>query len=149
MTKIYKANNIKAAVASSLPDANQTGMANGGICTIQGSNSWYYRTFLQYDLSGIPINSTILSAKMYIYCRSQNDNAAKNGTTNISRVTSDWNEATLSWNKQPTFTGSYLPKNVSPPSVGTWGEWDITSLVNEWYTKQYPNYGLYYTAFFT
>ena len=137
----YRANNIKAAYASKLSDPNQV-CGTQQYCTIQGSNDWIYRTFLQYDLSGIPSDATIISAKMYVYCNYWNDNGG-NGTTNIARVTSEWDEATLCWNKQPGFTGTYLASNVKAPTVNSWGVWDVTSLVNEWHTGAYPNYGLH------
>lgn len=114
----------------------------GNYCKMQGSNTWYYRTFLQYDLSLIPIGAEVISAKLKVYCSYWNDSGGS-GTTNISRVTQEWDETTLTWNNQPTTTGTYLESNVRPPSVGTWSDWDITNLVTEWVNETYPNYGLY------
>lgn len=137
----YRANNVKAAYASKLSDPNEV---SGGRnwCTIQGSNDWWYRTFLQYDVSEIPLGSTVVSAKMYIYCNSQNDNGSQ-GTTNIARITTEWDEATLCWNMQPEFEGRYLSESVHAPAVNSWGIWDITRLVQGWCNGSYPNYGLY------
>ena len=138
---IYRANNIKAAYASKLSDPNQV-CGTQQYCTIQGSNDWWYRTFLQYDLSGIPMGSTIRSAKMYVYCYYWNDNGGS-GTTNIARITTDWDESTLCWNNQPDFEDRYLAMNMYAPHVNSWAEWDITSLVQEWCNGTHPNYGLY------
>lgn len=112
-------------------------------CTIQGSNSWWYRTFLKYDTSLIPSGRNIIKATLHVCCKSWNDYAAS-GTTNISRVTTDWTETSVtSWSNQPSFTSStYLSSNVNPPKVGEWSEWDITSLVREWVNGT-PNYGLH------
>lgn len=114
----------------------------GNYCKIQGSNGWDYRTFLQYDLSSIPLGAPIISAKLKVYCTYWNDNGGS-GTTNISRVTASWDEATLTWNNQPATTGTYLSANVNAPAIGTWSDWDITNLVTEWVSGTYPNYGLY------
>lgn len=139
----YRANEIKCAMASKTPDSNAVSNKPTSV-QVQGSSDWLYRTFLQYDLSGIPDDARIISAKMYVYCTSHNDNGAQ-GTTNIARVTSEWSEETLCWNKMPTWTGRYLAEDVHAPDVGSWGEWDVTTLVKEWAgeDKKCPNYGLY------
>ena len=100
---------------------------------------------MQYDLSGIPDDATILSAKMHVYCAYHNDNAAK-GTTNIARVTSEWDEETCCWNNMPSWTGRYQTgDSFAPPAVDSWGVWNVTALVKEWVgvDKRYPNYGLH------
>ena len=138
-TYTVRAEEIKAQTADKY---NSNSIWGGNYCEIQGSNSWVYRTFLQYDISIIPPNAIINSAKLKGYCRSWNDNTST-GTTNIARITSDWNYKTMTWNNQPATTGAYLTTNVSPPTVGTWTDWDITNLVKEWHEGIYPNYGLH------
>ena len=140
---IYRANEIKCAAASQMPDPDATSNKPTSV-QVQGSSNYLYRAFLKYDLSGIPDEATILSAKMYVYCNFWNDSGGS-GTTNIARITSEWDEETVCWNNQPSFVGTYLPANVKPPSVNTWGVWDVTSLVKEWVgvSERYPNYGLY------
>ena len=138
-THVVRAEEIKAQTADRYY-SNRIWGANS--CEIQGSNDWIYRTFLQHDISIIPPNAIINSAKLKGYCRSWND-AAGSGTTNIARVTADWDYKTMTWNTQPPTTGTYLAANVSPPAVGTWTDWDITNLVKEWHEGTYPNYGLY------
>lgn len=122
---------------------NNTADSTSGTCIIQGSNSWWYRTFLKYDTSSIPSGANIVRATMHVYCNYWNDNGGS-GTTNISRVTADWTESSVTnWSNQPPFTSNtYLPSDVSPPKVGEWGEWDVTSLVKEW-ANGMPNYGLH------
>lgn len=139
----YRANEIKCAMASQMPDPSAVSVKPTGV-QVQGSSDWLYRTFLQYDLSGIPDDARIISAKMYVYCSFHNDNGAV-GTTNIARVTSEWSEETLCWNKMPSWTGRYLAEDVHAPDIGSWGEWDVTALVKEWAgeEKKCPNYGLY------
>lgn len=112
----------------------------GGVCTIQGSNDWWYRTFLRYDLSMLPAGAELIKATLHMYCHYWNDNASK-GTTNVSKVTADWQESTMTWSNQPSFTGTYLSEDKYAPAVGEWTDWDITTLVQEWVSGT-PNYGL-------
>lgn len=110
-------------------------------CWVQGSEDYWYRTFLKYDLSGIPYKSRITSAKLRLYESWKNDNG-DNGTTNIARVTQDWVDSEVNWNNMPATEGTYLSESVSPPGVGSWSDWDITALVQEWVDQAHPNYGL-------
>ena len=135
---IYKAKEVQAGYA----DIKQPDMISlYSTCAIQGSNGWAYRTYLQHDLSGIPVGSRILSAKLRMYEHSKNDNGDL-GTTNIGRVIAEWNEKTICSNNKPGYEGRYLAEDVPPPGVGNWTDWDVTTLVQEWVDGIYPNYGL-------
>lgn len=137
----YYAREIQAAWGDKMNPGN-TNLATGWeCCWVQGSNDWWYHTFLQYDLSKIPYKSQITSAKLRVYDCWHNDNGG-NGTTNIARVTEEWDEGTLCWNLMPASTGLYLKESVSPPGVGNWSDWDITEMVREWVHLEQPNYGL-------
>lgn len=110
-------------------------------CNIQGDYA-LYRTFLEYDLSEIPYKSSITSAKLKMYCYdSYNDDTG--GKSNVARVTESWEEADVSWGKEPATEGTYLAENAVRPADGTWTDWDITALVQEWVDQTYPNYGLH------
>ena len=139
---IYIAKEIQASTADRMGNPALTSFAKYQDCRVQGSNTWWYRTFLKYDLSGIPAGATVLSAKMRVYDSYHNTNGSK-GTTNISRITTDWDDSSVSWNNQPSWEGEYLSANVSPPGVGNWSDWDITTLVQAWVNGTYPNYGVY------
>lgn len=138
---VYFAKEIQAAWGDR-QNPNNTELAKGWeLCWVQGSNEWWYHTFLQYDLSPIPYKSKITSAILRVYDCWHNDNGA-NGTTNVARVTESWDEATLCWNLMPGSTGQYLAESVSPPGVGNWSDWDITTLVQEWVDQEHENHGL-------
>ncbi|MCC7233373.1 MAG: DNRLRE domain-containing protein [Bacteroidia bacterium] len=75
-----------------------------------GGHSSDSRSILEFDLSQIPFGATILTAKLSLY---YNPNSAEGGhvsfpiSTNacyLQRVTSAWNESTVTWNTQPTTT---------------------------------------------
>jgi hypothetical protein len=105
---------------------------------IFGSLSWFYRTYIQFDLSSIPANAVIQSANLDVVVTSVYD--ASLHTFNIHRVTANWDENTITWNFQPTFN----PTVETSVNIGGTGNYsiNITSLVNNWVNNTYPNYGL-------
>lgn len=137
----YYAKETHAAWGDSMHPDIVRSTSTQNICWVQGSNAYWYRTFLRYNLSGIPYKSVIHSAKLRVYDCWHNDNGGS-GTTNIARVTEDWDESTLCWNRMPGTTGLYLSESVSPPGVGNWSDWDITALVQEWVSGEASNFGL-------
>jgi len=68
------------------------------------------RSYLSFDLSKIPSNAEIISAKLSLYgLPSSNVSPQGNSGDNkiiIQQVTDNWNEATLTWNTQPTLSAS-------------------------------------------
>jgi hypothetical protein len=100
------------------------------------------RGMLKFDLSSIPSNATITSATLYL---SEKDNKAGQ-TTYIYRVTSNWNENTVTW-RSWTLLGGDFDNSVSyftfvPDQNNCMLTMDITSLVQLWVDGTYPNQGL-------
>ncbi len=66
------------------------------------------RSLLEFDLSQIPTNATITNAKLSLWCAtattSQTQLHSGDNESTISRVTSAWNENTVTWNNQPSVT---------------------------------------------
>ena len=142
MAVLY-AREIQATFAhSQYPDTPQHDAQSYGVCNVQGSNDWIYRAFLKHDISSIPYKSTIIRAELFVYCCYHHDHAAAS-THNLTRVTEDWDETTLTWNNMPEQNSQlYLEEAALPPAVDSWGSWDITRMVQEWVNGTYPNYGL-------
>lgn len=97
----------------------------------------YEHIYLEFDLSAIPLCATINSATMSITHQA--------GTYPITfrtvRVTSAWDESTLTWNNRPSdnspltiasWTINGPPTTVSNPFTGE---------VKEWIENGFPNYG--------
>ena len=72
----------------------------GGVNTSRG--------LIAFDLSSIPIGSTILSAKLNLYAYTDftivplQDGHYGNNQSVLSRIITNWNEATVTWNTQPS-----------------------------------------------
>jgi hypothetical protein len=103
-----------------------------------GSDAWFRRAYLQFDLSSIPANVIVQSANLDVVVTSVYD--ATSHTFNIHRVTANWEENNITWNNQPTFDWTA----VTTVNIGGTGNYtiNITTLVNNWVNNVYPNYGL-------
>jgi hypothetical protein len=100
------------------------------------------RLYIQFDLSSIPDGATVESAqvRLYYYQYYGVENTALD--LSLYRVTSDWDEHVISWNIQPSISGSA----TSVTTVGNsgsygWQSFDATSLIQGWENGSYPNYG--------
>jgi hypothetical protein len=115
---------------------NSTGETIGvGYSTTYGN----YRSVLKFDLSAIPSGSTINSAYIKLYYSSYSGSYS-NRNIRAYRVTSNWNQSTISWNI------SYYPAYYDDNSVGGgtagWYSWNIKILVQYWTQGTYNNYGV-------
>jgi len=100
------------------------------------------RLFIEFDLSSIPDDATVESAQvqLYYYQYYGMENIALD--LSLYRVTSNWDEHVISWNIQPSISGSAS----SVTTVGNsgsygWQSFDATSLVQGWESGSYSNYG--------
>lgn len=83
----------------------------------------------------LPDGATIISATLNISAAIGNDQVV-----NVHRITSDWDEVTVTWN---SFGSSYDP-SVEGSFVATsgWCSVDITPLFNDWANGSFENFGI-------
>lgn len=102
------------------------------------------RFLLEFDLTSIPANSEITSAKLSLYHDGSNETQSPLSGSNeflIQRITKAWNESTVTWNNQPTSTDVnqiILPKTTSDKQ--NFVDIDVTTLIKDVFGKN-PNYG--------
>jgi hypothetical protein len=125
--------------------------SNGGYFPIAawttGGNPVSIRSLIKFDISAIPANATIVSAKLSLYAHLNPNNGnlvdAHFGTTNavsLQRITSAWS-STTSWNTQPTATTvnqATIPQSTSAFQNDT--DIDVTALITD--IKANTNYGI-------
>ena len=94
------------------------------------------RLFLKFNLSPIPVSSSISSAYLSFYHNSTitNYNGIHSGLneSNIQRITSSWQENLITWNNQPTTTALnqlFLPATTS--GTQDFLNIDVTNLVQD------------------
>jgi hypothetical protein len=131
-------------IHSLIPNGSTSGISQLTIAAwTAGGITHYWRTFIKFDYSAIPINATILNAKLSLYAAPTpfqgNGVDAHFGTSNacyIQRVTSNWNTASITWNNQPatvTTNQTIIPQSTS--SFQNDIDLDVTSLVRDMQTN--------------
>jgi len=102
------------------------------------------RSVLKFDLSSIPSGYQIISARLSLMFCDANSNSVQTGDNAIylQRVTSDWDEHTITWNNQPTYTPAnqvFLPTSTDP--YQDYPDNDVTALVADMLAPGNINYG--------
>ncbi|MFL5747359.1 MAG: DNRLRE domain-containing protein [Niastella sp.] len=112
------------------------------------NNVWYdVRPMIKFDLSGIPANSTIVTANLYLYSypsptMSGNGIDANSGPDNSfspRMITANWSPSTVNWNNQPSSTSvTASAENTRVPQVDL--NFDVTGAISFMYRNN-ANYG--------
>ncbi|RLI75203.1 hypothetical protein DRO97_03875 [Archaeoglobales archaeon] len=92
------------------------------------------RTYIKFNLSSISSTSYVLDAKLQLYAYSSN---AQNRNYEVHKVTSNWDENTITWSSQPSFETT-ATDTISPTS-NSWNAWTVTSDVQNMISGN--NYG--------
>lgn len=111
----------------------------------------YMRSLLSFQLSAIPSGSTIQSATLYFYSDPNiSGSSDANGNSQLSgsnafyleKITSAWNEFSVTWNTQPSTTTA--DRVWVGPSVSTTEnrQINITNIVQGWVNNPQSNFGL-------
>jgi hypothetical protein len=119
-----------SCVYAYMPDADRSTEASmfaGG-----DSSARYSRIYIQFSVSSIPSTAVIESAALRLNY-SDSYSLSVQAPIGVYRVTSTWNESTVTWNNQPTFNTTVID-TVLVPTVETYSflSWDVTSLANVW-----------------
>jgi hypothetical protein len=86
------------------------------------------RSFVRFDISSIPVGSTINSATLTLCAVTV---PATTRTYEVRRVTSSWVETTLTWNLQPTVAATQTDSTTTP-ALPACMNWTVTSDVQLW-----------------
>lgn len=109
-----------------------------------GGSSGLLRSLIQFDLSAIPANSTIVSANLSLFYNSTSTSAGQAGAnaSYLQRVTSTWDESSVTWNNQPSTTSANQillaqssATNQSYPNI------NVSAIVQDWINNPSTNYG--------
>ncbi|MDD3661980.1 MAG: DNRLRE domain-containing protein [Candidatus Dojkabacteria bacterium] len=95
-------------------------------------------SFVRFDISSIPANATIVSARFrsnLVLCEGDmSPNEIRTG-----QVTSNWAEGTVTWKTMPSFTAG--PARQAGCDSGLWWGFEVKNIVDNWLTGE-NNYGL-------
>lgn len=104
------------------------------------------RSLIRFDFSGIPTNAIVDSVKVsfYSYVSPSNGNHfIGKGESYLQKVTSAWDESTVTWNNQPTTTDVnqvYLENAQS--TIQDYLDLDITAIASDMIANPSNNNGL-------
>ncbi len=113
--------------------------------TVQGV-PFVQRSLIKFNLSDLPPNSNIISAKLSLFCNTITGHHQLHAGENASellRITEPWDQYEVTWNTQPSFTYSdsvILPKTNSQTQDYT--DIDMTNMVRYFYNHPEENYGI-------
>lgn len=98
----------KADAAGTYGDVNYGTLTSFSDSRYTVGPDWYkMRSLLQFDLSFLPKNAIITSASLYLYNAGGNHlNTEQSNASVLQRVTSYWEEGTVTWNNQPSATST-------------------------------------------
>jgi hypothetical protein len=116
---------------------------NRGTSTALVSNFQFARSvgLLQFDLSALPVDAVITSATLTLFQAANNNQGRR---YDVFRVTSDWAEATVTFNTRPTYDTNAVASLLIPDdSPSAPRDWLITSLAQGWAAGSFSNFGMW------
>jgi len=97
-----------------------------GYVEVHDQSTGIYRSFLKFDLSDLPTDAAVISARLNLYC---NYISVTPFNIEVRGVADDsWSEAAITWSTQPTL-GNLLDSNYSNADM-CWYNWDVTNFVS-------------------
>jgi hypothetical protein len=123
-------------------------------------NNTFAQAYVAFSLDGLP-RENITSAKALMYTWVRFNGAGWPWSTDpqisLRRVTSDWNEMTLTWSDSPSYDLSIIDPHVVDTVGGgssghlytefqDWLSFDITDLYKGWANGSIPNYGIMFST---
>ena len=99
------------------------------------------RSYITFDFSCLPANSTVISAKFSIQNTGGQDFPGVSRTVSFHRVTGSWSESGITWNNRPGYAESVGSISSTYDFTGR-QEFDVTSLVSNWINGNVSNYGI-------
>ncbi|MFC1507237.1 DNRLRE domain-containing protein [Thermoproteota archaeon] len=144
---VIQPSNADTYLNSIQPNVNNDGYA---VFNVGVSSSVITRGLVKFDLSSIPLGSTINTASLMLYGSGRSGDPTGR-TYAVYRVTKDWVENQATWNSYRTgilwdttggdFSTDGASSTTVPSSIGWWMTWDVTTIVKTWIEDGQPNYG--------
>ncbi|TLZ58476.1 MAG: DNRLRE domain-containing protein [Methanobacteriota archaeon] len=114
------------------------------------TNGTWTRSILQFPALPLPANATIVSAGLELYYSLVINDTPMD--ISVHRVTNSWTEFDSTWDSRDGITpwdgagGDFDPAVVATVAGVTnatgWYRWNVTNLVDAWWTSAFPNDGL-------
>lgn len=101
---------------------------------------YFYRAYLQFDLSALPSDAVIVSADLKLF--QPNAIFTADLMIGLHQVAESWEESTITWDNQPDYLIS--PESTITVAIGeiSWLSWNVTNLLQGWLDGNIANYGI-------
>ncbi|OGS40648.1 MAG: hypothetical protein A3K77_08525, partial [Euryarchaeota archaeon RBG_13_31_8] len=117
------------------------GLSGLVISNMYGATSDYEQDILiKFDLSSIPSSASIISASLHLYYYDYWDTNPVGRPINCYRITSSWNEMSVTWNTRPSYYNSVTSTTYVPFTWG-WMSWNVKNDVISFISGSTTNYG--------
>ncbi len=127
--------------SDSFTNFNQANANFGGSVDLKLDGLIAKRVYVRFDLSALPagtVGSQVSKATLVLFPNTVNST----GTFDLFRVTSSWNEATITFNSAPTLAGAADLTAVSVTTANAFITLDVTALVRNWVDSVLANNGI-------
>ena len=96
---------------------------------------------IEFDLSGLPAGAVIASATLSLF---HSLNSCAGCRYDAFRVTSAWDESTVTFDTAPSFDPVAVASLVFPDGANSlFRDWDVTAVVAGWAGGSFSNFGLW------
>ena len=121
------------------------GLERNTFAGVYAADVWW-RTYIQFDVSSLPSGAVIENASLELYYFAAVSTASA-GPIGAYKVTSSWNESSITWNDQPTASSTATDTVIVPAAnTSSFLSWNITALVEGWRSRNInirtTNYGV-------
>jgi len=110
-----------------------------------GGSEILVRNFIRFDLSNIPTDATVTSAKLSLYSYDSPSNGMHsmgNNASTLKKVMSSWTEDAVTWNNQPSSSDeSQIFLTSSDSEIQDYLDIDATDMVKEMVANPAENFG--------
>jgi len=100
-----------------------------------------FYSYIEFDLTSIPEDSTITSAILSLWSSYTYPTGATDDNVTLKRIIASWAEETLTWNNHPSVSDIIVAGQISTTD-GVKNDFDITDAIQNWLNGTWPNYGL-------
>jgi len=130
-----------AYISMPIPNTNTGDLIYLSIRNRYGSTpNWGAEVLIRFDISSIPSGSNIDSAYLYLYYFAWADRNPVGRELTCYRITSNWDENTVTWNTRPGISAGATSTEIVPSSFRGL-EWDVTYDVQNFVDENMDNYG--------
>ena len=129
------------AISDSFTNSGSPTTNFGGNINLKVEGSITKRVYIQFDLSELPagtVSSQVSKATLVLFPNTVNSA----GSFDLFRITSSWNEGSLTFNNAPTLAGTADATGVSVTSANAFVTLDVTAIVKNWVDGVLANNGV-------